>query len=128
MKRVLLHFSMLLAIGLLSACSNTDDDPDVPEEWSKGPKGFFELKIVNEIISDTELVELMAAIESAPDKLSSNEKMLLGKGRVIQFHPSDIPVSDRKINYTFRAQIVSYYQIPDPYEHIRVFCQIKKSK
>ena len=31
MKRVLLYFSMLLAIGLLSACSDDDDNPFVGE-------------------------------------------------------------------------------------------------
>ena len=44
MKKILFIFSMLLAIGLTSACSTDDDASDIPEGWSKGPDGSFVLK------------------------------------------------------------------------------------
>ena len=126
MKRVLLYFSMLLAIGLLSACSNTDDDPDVPEGWSKGPKGFFELKITNETTSDIGDVMLEAFIESSPNNMSDVEKWLLCQGRKIHFRAEDIPVNDRNVGNKVKAKITSYYQVPTPYWNIIIICQIKK--
>ena len=127
MKRTIIFFSLLLTMGLFSGCGD-DDVSDVPEGWAKGPNGSFTLKVVSansDFVGYFSMLE--ASIESTPDDLTATEKNFLYQGRKIEFNPTDIPGSDRKVGSTFNARITAYYQESDSYERVHIVCQIKKN-